>query len=218
MGNRLAEVVVATLFASVSLAAEGQKMPTLNNDHAVEEKMAEWLAHPAEFGVRPTSIHLKHTYKARLITYGDVDIHLVNYTMPDGKTGRGFVNGALTWSFESPEVNSINDNDLFVAYCGWAWLFPPLQQGTVQTEFESTGEEAKYLAAKRLEGLTAIEVTTRYKIRTSELIEFRAMRRGVPVKGAGDTNGDVIFEASDPRYNLPSIYFLLGRQVIESVH
>ena len=35
----------------------------------IEQQMAEWLAHPMEFGVRPEMVRLKRTYKAQLITY-----------------------------------------------------------------------------------------------------------------------------------------------------
>ena len=189
----------------------------LGSKRPIEAKMAEWLAHPNEFGVPPKSAKFLRTYKAKLITYGDVEIHLVAYEMPDGTTGRGFVNGGLTWSFLGPEINSIKDDELFTAYCGWAWLFPALQQGTVQTKFVSSGEESRYLAKKKQEGLSDIEVTERYKIGTSELTEFRAKRSGSAIRGAGDTNGEVVFSSSDPKYNLPSIYFLLGRQVVQSV-
>ena len=187
------------------------------NKRQIEDKMAEWLAHPNEFGVRPESVRFKKTYKAKLITYGNVEIHLVEYKMSDGTTGRGFVNGGLTWSFLGEEVNALKDDDLFVAYCGWAWLFPALQGGTVQTDFTSSGEEARYLAKKKQEGLREIEVTARYKIGTSELTEFKALRDGSPVKGAGDSTAEVELAQSDARFNLPSIYFLLGQQVIQSI-
>lgn len=71
----------------------------LGTKRPIEDKMAEWLAHLSEFGVRPKTVRFKRTYKADLITYGKVEIHLVEYTMPDGTVGRGFVNGGLTWSF-----------------------------------------------------------------------------------------------------------------------
>jgi hypothetical protein len=202
---------------ALAWADEGGPVFGMGSKKPVEDKMAEWLAHPAEFGVAPKSVRFKRTYKADLITYGRVEIHLVEYAMPDGTTGRGFVNGGLTWSFLGPEVSVIKDDDLFVAYCGWAWLFPPLQQGTVATTFASTGEEEKYLSLKRKEGLTDIEVKDRYKIGTSELTEFKAKKGNTAVRGAGDTNAEVVFPASDPRFNLPSIYFLLGQQVIQSV-
>ena len=187
------------------------------NKDQIEQQMADWLAHPMEFGVPPEMVRFKRTYTARLVTYGDVQIHLVDYKMPGGVTGRGFVNDNLTWSFLGEPVNLINDDDLFVAYCGWAWLFPALQQGTVQTIFASSGEESKFLAKKQQEGITDIEVLSRYKIGTSELTEFVARHNGSLVKGAGDSTAEVLFTATDARSNLPSIYFLLGEQVIESV-
>jgi hypothetical protein len=209
--------VVIVLCALWSCVAHGGEALALDGNSPIEENMAEWLAHPSEFGVRPKNMRIKHTYKADLITYGKVEIHLVEYTMPDGTVGRGFVNGGLTWSFFGAGVNAIKDDELFVAYCGWAWLFPPLQKGTVKSKFTSSGEEAKYLAKKRQEGLTDIEVTERYKIGTTELTEFKARRNGTAVHGAGETDAEVIFPASDPRFNLPAIYFFLGQQVIQSV-
>lgn len=183
----------------------------------IEEKMAEWLAHPSEFGVRPASVRFKRTYKGKLITHGNVEIHLVEYKMPDGTTGRGFVNGSLTWSFLGNEINSISDADLLLAYCGWAWLFPALQGGTVQTDFASAGEEGHFLSKKKAEGLENIQLTSRYKIGTSELFEFTATRHGTAIKGAGDSNADVSFTFDDPKFGLPSIYYLLAGQVIQSM-
>ena len=187
------------------------------NKQQIEQHMAEWLEHPLEFGVRPEMVRFKRTYDANLIGFGNVQIHLVDYKMPDGSVGRGFVNDNLTWSFPGDSVNLIKDDDLFVAYCGWAWLFPSLQQGKVQTTFVSTGVESRFLAKKRQEGITDIEVLSRYKIGTSELTEFVGRHNGVPVKGAGDSSAEVLFTPTDARYNLPSIYFLLGEQVILSV-
>jgi hypothetical protein len=214
---RLVVVLAFLCYAAASEAKEDAKMFD-GGKRAIEEKMAEWLAHPLEFGVKPKTVRFKRTYKATLITYGKVAIHLVDYVMPDGTRGRGFVNDGLTWSFVGPEIDSIKDDDLFVAYCGWAWLFPPLQKGSVQTEFPSSGEEAKYLAKKKQEGFTDIEVTGRYKIGSSELTEFKAKQKGISVSGAGDSQSEIVFAASDPRSGLPSIYFLLGQQVIQSVH
>ena len=215
---RLIFVCTLALYVLLLYAAEEDKMLGFGSRRPIEEKMAEWLAHPAEFGLPPKSVQFKRTYKADLITYGKVDIHLVEYAMPDGTTGRGFVNGGLTWSFIGPEINAIKDDDLFVAYCGWAWLLPPLQNGTIKTVFTSSGEEARYLAQKQKEGFNDIQVIDRYKIGTSELTGFRAKRDGIQVQGAGDTNSEVVFPSSDPRFALPTIYFLLGREVIKSVH
>jgi hypothetical protein len=182
-----------------------------------EQHMAEWLAHPMEFGVRPRSVRHKRTYKGKLLTYGNVEIHLVEYVMPDGTRGRGFVNGSLTWSFLGDEINAIDDDDLIVAYCGWAWLFPAIQGGTVLTSFASESEEALFTAKLRREGFGDVVIQKRYKIGTSELFEFTGTVSGKRVRGAGGTENKIFFAEGDSCFNLPSIYFLLGRQVIESL-
>ena len=183
----------------------------------IESEMAEWLAHPNEFGVKPKSVRLRRTYKGNVTTYGDVELHLVAYEMPDGTRGRGFVNGSLTWSFLGEGVGAIGDDDLLVAYCGWAWLFPALQAENVATEFLSLSEEQDFRAKKQRDGLENIEFTKRYKIGTSELFEYRATKNGKKVRGAGDTESEVSYDEDDPRFNLPSIYFLIGRQSIKSM-
>src|SRR5262249_40518109 len=152
-----------------------------------EEEMAEWLAHPNEFGVRPTSVCHERTYNGTLPSHGDVSIRLVEYVMPDGTSGRGFVNWSLTWSFIGEEINRIPDDDLLLAYCGWAWLFPALQSGSVQTKFASEGEEARFLEQKRDQGVSDVEITNRYRIGTSELFEFTGTFEGKPAKGARNT-------------------------------
>lgn len=183
----------------------------------IEKEMAQWLAHPNEFGEQPRKVRLKRTYRGHMVTYGDVELHMVEYEMPNGTRGRGFVNGSLTWSFLGDEVDAIADDDLMVAYCGWAWLFPALQVGNVATEFMSLSEEADFRAKKERDGLQDLVFTSRYKIGTSELFEYRAMFNGKRIQGAGDTTTEVSYEEGDPRCNLPSIYFLLGQHTIKSM-
>jgi hypothetical protein len=79
-----------------------------------EEAMAAWLAHPLEFGVRPRRVRWKRTHRGELLSLGEAEIHLLEYEMPDGTTGRGFVNGSLTWSFVGERINVIDDRDLLV--------------------------------------------------------------------------------------------------------
>jgi hypothetical protein len=52
---------------------------------------------------------------------------------------------------------------------------------------------------------------------TSPAGPSKARQNGMAVQGAGDTDAEVIFPASDPRFNLPAIYFFLGQQVMRSV-
>lgn len=187
------------------------------NSMSCEDQMAQWLSHPNEFGVAPLSVRHKRTYQGDVMGHGDVEVHLVEYAMPDGRQGRGFVNGSYTWSFLGDGVNAIDDDNLMLAYCGWLWLTPAMHEGAVVTRFDSAAEESRYLSQKQQQGLTDLSITNRYKIGTSELFEFTGRYQCKPVKGAGDMSHDVGFVSTDPCFNLPSIYFLVGRQVIKSM-
>lgn len=182
----------------------------------IESLMAEWLAHPNEFGVLPRSVRYLRTYQLTLVADGDVTIHLVHYEMPNGTKSRGFVNPPLTWSFIG-DMSRLSDDELLIAYCGWAWLFPRIQARTVLTTFVSAGEEARYLALKRKQGLTGMKPGGRYRIGTSELFEIEGLVNGKREKSAGNTEAESRFDEDSPQFHLPAIYSFLGPQVIKSV-
>ena len=183
---------------------------------AIEQEMADWLAHPAELGVPPKSVRLKRTYRGEVLVQGAVEIHLVEYEMPDGTTGRGFVNGSLTWSFLS-DLSAMSDDDLLLAYWGWAWLFPAIQAGSAVQNFQSLTEERAFTEKKLADGFADLQLGNRYKIGTSELFEFKGTVGGKQFVGAGNMESEVVFDATDPKAALPPIYFLLGREVIKSM-
>lgn len=178
-----------------------------------EQALAEWLAHPHEFGVAPVSVERHRSYDVELTNYGPTQVHLLTYEMPDGTAGRGFVN-PITWSFLGDGVEAIDDDDLLVAYAGWSWLFPAMSDGQVVTEFDSDGEQAAFEAQLQASGVTEVEFLDRYKIGTSELFEFVGTSRGVPLRGAGNTEIQVVFNHQEPNAKLPAIYFALGRAVM----
>lgn len=181
----------------------------------IENEMSQWLSHPYEFGEEPKSVHFVRTYKLNLISYGKVKIHLVEYEMMDGTKGRGFVNAHLTWSFTGDDIDKIEDDDLLMAYCGWAWLFPNLQIGNIQTEFKSKTEEMVVINKLKDSGFENITIGDKYKIGHSEIFEFSASKDGVCFVGASDHNHTISFPKDNPKANLPSIYFILGEKVIQ---
>lgn len=187
----------------------------MNDKERIESEMAEWLAHPNEFGVPPRSVRHVRTYNVTMVGDGDVRIHLVEYEMPDGTKSRGFVS-PLTWSFLG-DTSSFSDDDLLIAYCGWAWLFPRIQAETVLITFDSDGEQARYLDQKRKQGLTEVKVAGRYKIGTSEIFEVEGLQNGKPEKSAGNTEAESRFGEGCPQFRLPAIYSFLGPQVIKKV-
>lgn len=174
--------------------------------------MSSWLAHPNEFGAPPRKVKYQRSYIVDFPGWGKQKVHLLNYEMPDGTKGRGFVN-PVTWSFLGDEINSIPDDTLLVAYCGWSWLFTGINQGVIETKFPSEGEKDKFQRRLSEDGLTEVRNTDSYKIGSSEIYEFTAQKEGKKVKGAGNTEDYLVFNSGTPEYFLPAIYFLLGRKM-----
>lgn len=214
--SKIALLLAGILIVGYSATSLRSHMVGFSDKKKIESQMTEWLSHPSEFGVAPKIVRYRKTEKAKLVSYGKVQVHVVDYEMPNGKKGRGFVNDSLTWSFLGDDVNAITDDDHFTAYCGWAWLFPALQRGSVKTDFISSGDEATFSASRKNSGITDFRITGRYQIGTSELFEYDGSRGGMKVKGAGGTESLIEYPESDPRYGLPAIFFLLGKEVILS--
>lgn len=188
-------------------------MLSFGNRRKAEKTVSEWLAHPNEFGVAPKMVKYRRNFRVTLEQYGTFRIHLVDYEMPDGTVGRAFYN-PVTWTFLGDAINDIDDASLIVAYAGWLFLVPALQNGSVTDRFISETEEVAFTHEKTQLGLTDFTVTERYRIATSELFEYEATHQGEKVRGAGNTETEVMFNENDPRYHLPAIYFVLGNNLL----
>lgn len=179
----------------------------------MEKIVAQWLAHPGAFGTMPRSVHYRRKHRVALPPYGEITIHLINYAMPDGTVGRAFYN-PVTWTFRGSDVNAIDDTDLLIAYAGWLFLTTALQNGTATEVFISSGEEAAFLAAKREAGFEQTQITARYRLGNRELFEYESAYHCSVIKGAGNTETDVMFTSCDARACLPPIYFVLGKDLL----
>lgn len=178
-----------------------------------EQTMAEWLAHPMEFGVRPKRAKYLTTVRAKLPGKAPfTDVHVVEYEMPDGAYGRGFVN-PVTWSFLGPlPYEALGNEKLVDVYAGWLWLFPAVQDGRALTQFRPSrlGELMAQLARN---GITDVKVMEQYKVGTSEFYEFSGVRNGARIRGAGSAGSMLVFDASAPEASLPVVYTYLAKVI-----
>lgn len=183
-----------------------------------EEAMAAWLAQAEGFGA-PQSVKFKRTFQGKMLgADAPLEIHVLEFVMPDGRKGRGILNGPQTWVFRE-DVSGISDADLAIAYCGWAWLTPRLESGTALTTFTSdSGDEAAYLEQKKEEGFEDLEVIARYQMGQNEVFELRGTHSGEAARAAGNTEADTSIVASDPCFKLPTVYFFFGAQVAPTLH
>jgi Gram-negative bacterial TonB protein C-terminal len=179
----------------------------------VEETMAEWLSHPAEFGVRPTTSRYRTTIATTLAgSVNPANVHVVEFVMPDGTYGRGFVN-PVTWAFLGPlPYDRLSDAELVRAYAGWLAIFNALRSKRAKTDFEPETQRALHdvLAAQ---GIENVVINEKYRLGSSELFEFVGTRGGKPVKGAGGAPSVLILDASDAKASLPVLYTYLGQIV-----
>lgn len=188
-----------------------------NAQKKAEQELAGWLAHGNEYGVAPKRVSHKRSFNVNFMAFGPLEVHLLDFEMPNGAKGRGFVN-PFAFSFGNDELqklHAIPDDDLLACYCGMAWLMNSRQCGLVKTDFRSAGEEARYVGVKTAQGFQNVQITDRYLIGESELFEYSARWQGAEVKGAGNTTGEVLFSENDPLFQLPAIYTAVGQRVMQ---
>ena len=176
----------------------------------IEQTMTTWLSHPMEFGVAPKRVHYLRSVPMNLtFEPAPVSIHIVEYVMPDGTYGRGFVN-PVTWSFLGAiPYEKLTDVELVTAYTGWLYQFTLIQQGNAVLVFDAQTLKP-LLTELEKEGVKSVVVTTQTKIGTSELFEFTGTRDGKTVKGAGSVGSKLILEANSPQASLPVVFTYLG--------
>lgn len=84
-----------------------------------EEKMAEWLAHPMEFGKPPEKI--KEIYRVETdwpLFDEKVTFALHSYEMENKYSAIGMT-GPITWSFLDIKFDQFSPEELKVLYAGW---------------------------------------------------------------------------------------------------
>jgi hypothetical protein len=163
-----------------------------------------------EFGVAPKRVKYLASIETTILGLDKpVSVHVVEYEMPDGTYGKGFVN-PLTWSFAGPlPYDRLTNAQLVTAYAGWFWIFNALHNKQVVTEFQPTTLNA-FLRGLEHEGIDNVVVKDTYKVMDSELFEFSGQRAGARIKGAGSIESKLVLDAAAPEASLPMIYSYLG--------
>jgi len=199
------------LIGLLPLAIEAQSTMSNREIRRIESTLATWLAHPMEFGEKPKRTKYLATIDA--VIAGEpkpIPVHVVEFEMPDGTYGKGFVN-PITWAFGSDlSYDKISNEQLVMVYSGWVWLFSALQNGRALTEFTPT-TEAQFLGILGGAGLHDVSITSKYRVADSEFFEFNATRGGRAVKGAGSVESNLVLDAEDPLASLPVVYPYLAK-------
>jgi hypothetical protein len=103
-----------------------------------------------EFGVKPLSVKFYRGYTIKFKDNANTeDAFLVDYKMPDGEEGRGFV-GMTTFSFSSPKTLQMKDHDLLKAYVGMVQVMMYCQDADSELNREKFDELSNLLASNTL--------------------------------------------------------------------
>lgn len=176
----------------------------------MEEAMACWLSHPAEYGERPEKARWRCSLKT-VIWPGDEpeDVHLVDYWYPGRGKATGFAY-PLAWSFMGlSDWGAWSAIDLAIAYGGWHALFASGAE-TVEPS-ERTKNEALLLA--RQAGVESAHLKKALRVGGFELAVFSGLREGKPVVGAampGICDAAMALDADGHLAQLPPEFRFLG--------
>jgi hypothetical protein len=202
---------LVVIFALVPALTWGGPGLTEKEAHKTEQTLAAWLSHPMEFGERPKTIRYLTSIETRIAgTSGPVSVHVVEFWMTDGTYGKGFVN-PITWSFAGKlPYDRLTNEQLVLAYSGCVWLMSAQSSNPKISEFKPTTLGA-FIASLQSRSVADISIRNQYRVGDSEFFEFIGTKDGVPVKGAGSLESQMIVEASAPEASLPLVYTFLGK-------
>jgi hypothetical protein len=172
--------------------------------------MFEWLRRHRE-GPPPKRVSIKKVYKKIISCFNQgrpLVIHLCDYHPPNGKRTRAAV-GPVIWDFEGLNTENISDDELVIAFCGWAMLTVKMQAGTIEKIAQAQAEKP---LAERLQGMGYRDIVfgDRYRMDKTEILEFTGKDPTGKLKGATCGNCQVIYREINPEYRIPATFFLLG--------
>ena len=192
------------------ILTEAQDVLSPRQIKKIESTMADWVADPMEYGEKPKRTKYLTTISAVIAGEAKpISVHVVEFEMQDGTYGKGFVN-PITWSFEELAYDEISNEQLVMAYSGWVWLFSALQNGRAITEFQPE-TESKFRSLLGTQGFGDVSITSKYRVADSEFFEFRAVKAGRPIIGAGSIQSNLTFDQDEPLAALPPVYMYLAK-------
>jgi len=179
-----------------------------------EQKMAEWLAHPLEFGERPEEVEEIHRESTPWPLFDEeVDLAFHRYRMKDGFTSIGMT-GPITWSFLGDNLSGFTMEELKRLYAGWYISFAALNSPDYSRE--QNKRERKALEEKlRQEEEGFVEILDYLRINDLVFYTYRIRRDDVDLFIATDTTHKTEYEAGSKYLRLPPHYHFLGSLFFE---
>ena len=173
-------------------------------------EMSQWLTHPMEFGQAPASCRVVESFLVEWPFREDQqEVHLVEYTMPDGVTGIG-VTGPITWSFLDIDFSQFTYDELLYLYAGWYICFATINSEDYAPSFSEGEDQQMMFMLATQHSMSNMEITDRVEIGGQTYFEINATGPNGPVKVCGTLDSCSSFEASSKFALLPPLFSYLG--------
>jgi hypothetical protein len=179
-----------------------------------EQEMANWLAHPMEFGEPPEEIEEIHQEKTQWPLFDEkVEIAFHRYRMKDGFSSIGMT-GPITWSFVGDDLSGFTTEELKRLYAGWYIAFLAVNSPNYSREQE---EQERQTVEEKLRRKLAGFVGVVDFLSFGELVfyAYKIKRGDEEVIIATDRTNKMEYEAESKYLRLPPLYYFLGSLFFE---
>lgn len=134
-----------------------------------EQALANWLAHPMEFGEPPEEIKEIHREKTRWPLFDEkVDIAFHRYKMRSGFSSIGMT-GPITWGFIGDDLSGFTTEELKRLHAGWYIAFLAVNSPNYSREQE---EQERQAVEEKLRGKLARSVCIVDYLRIGDLVFY----------------------------------------------
>lgn len=174
-----------------------------------EQEMANWIAHPMEFGELPEEIEEIHREKTPWpLLDEEVEIAFHRYRMKDGFSSIGMT-GPITWSFLGDDLSSFTTEELKRLYAGWYIAFAAVNSSNYSKKQNDQERQAleQELREKKGEMTKVIDYLS-----IGELVFYAYQIKHGDQKMviATDRTNQKEYETGSKYLRLPPLYYFLG--------
>ena len=138
------------------------------------------------------------------------EVHLVEYTIPDGPTGVGMT-GPITWTFFDIPPDRFTQDEWVKLFAGWYIQFQSINQEDYAPRFSKKDDQRMIRMLEIEQGMSNVQIEERTQIGGETYYEISARSQSGPVKVAGTLQHYSKIDAND-RFttNLPFMFWYLG--------
>jgi hypothetical protein len=174
-----------------------------------EQEMAEWLAHPMEFGETPVEINEIHQEVTPWPLFDEqVSLSFHRYKMKDGFSSIGMT-GPITWSFLGDVLSGFSIEDLKRLYAGWHISFMAINSSGYSIEESKKRQQSTEIKLQK--SINGFEKIVEY-LSFGELVfyAYKYKREGKDFVVATDGEDKLEYEEGSKYLRLPPLYYFLG--------